>query len=81
MVGGMIGWVGLIIPHICRMIVGPNNQVLLPATALMGALYLLLIDNISRLVFVFELPIGIVTAIIGIPFFALVLNNAQRGWR
>jgi iron complex transport system permease protein len=47
----------------------------------MGALYLLLIDNISRLVFVFELPIGIVTAIIGIPFFALVLNNAQRGWR
>lgn len=81
MVGGMIGWVGLIIPHICRMMVGPNNQVLLPATALVGALYLLLIDNISRLVFVFEIPIGIVTAIIGIPFFALVLNNAQRGWR
>ncbi len=81
MIGGMIGWVGLIIPHICRMIVGPNNQVLLPATALMGALYLLLIDDISRLVFVFELPIGIVTAIIGIPFFALVLKNAQRGWR
>jgi iron complex transport system permease protein len=81
MVGGMIGWVGLIIPHICRMIVGPDNQVLLPATALMGALYLLLIDDISRLVFVFEIPIGIVTAIIGIPFFALVLKNAQRGWR
>jgi iron complex transport system permease protein len=81
MVGGMIGWVGLIIPHICRMIAGPNNQVLLPATALMGALYLLLIDDISRLVFVFEIPIGIVTAIIGIPFFALVLKNAQRGWR
>ncbi len=81
MVGGMIGWVGLIIPHICRMIVGPNNQVLLPATALMGALYLLLIDDISRLVFVFEIPIGIVTSIIGIPFFALVLKNAQRGWR
>lgn len=81
MVGGMIGWVGLIIPHICRMVVGPNNQILLPATALTGALYLLLIDDISRLVFVFEIPIGIVTSIIGIPFFALVLNNAQRGWR
>lgn len=81
MVGGMIGWVGLIIPHICRLIVGPNNQILLPATALTGALYLLLIDNISRLVFVFEIPIGIITSIIGIPFFALVLHKAQRGWR
>jgi iron complex transport system permease protein len=81
MVGGMIGWVGLIIPHVCRMIVGPNNQILLPATALMGALYLLVIDDISRLLFTFEIPIGIVTSIIGIPFFALVLKNAQRGWR
>lgn len=81
MVGGMIGWVGLIIPHICRMIVGPNNQMLLPASAFIGALYLLLIDDISRLLFTFEIPIGIVTSLIGIPFFALVLKNAQRGWR
>jgi iron complex transport system permease protein len=81
MIGGMIGWVGLIIPHICRMIVGPNNQILLPAAAFTGAIYLLLIDDISRLLFSYEIPIGIVTSIIGIPFFALVLKNAQRGWR
>ena len=81
MVGGMIGWVGLIIPHICRMIVGPNNEILLPATALMGAIYLILVDTLSRLLFSFEIPIGILTSLIGIPFFALVLGNAHRGWR
>ena len=81
MVGGMIGWVGLIIPHICRMIVGPNNQVLLPAAALIGAAYLVLVDDVSRLLFSYEIPTGIVTSLIGIPFFALVLKNAQRGWR
>ncbi|MCK9294618.1 MAG: iron ABC transporter permease [Desulfobulbaceae bacterium] len=81
MAGGMIGWVGLIIPHICRMIVGPNNQVLLPAAALIGAAYLVLVDDVSRLLFSYEIPTGIVTSLIGIPFFALVLKNAQRGWR
>lgn len=81
MVAGMIGWVGLIIPHICRMLVGPNNEALLPAAALLGALYLLVIDDLSRLLFPFELPIGIVTSLVGIPFFALVLRNARRGWR
>jgi len=80
-VGGMIGWVGLIIPHICRMVIGPNNEALLPFAALTGAVYLLLIDDISRLLFTFEIPIGIVTSIIGIPFFVLVLKNAGRGWR
>lgn len=81
MAGGMIGWVGLIIPHICRMIVGPDNQVLLPAAALIGAAYLVLVDDVSRLLFSYEIPAGIVTSLIGIPFFALVLKNAQRGWR
>ncbi|MEF3169415.1 MAG: iron ABC transporter permease [Deltaproteobacteria bacterium] len=81
-VGGMIGWVGLIIPHICRMVIGPNNEALLPVAALTGAVYLLLIDDISRLLFIFEIPIGIVTSITGIPFFVLVLRNARRGgWR
>nr|WP_321465455.1 iron ABC transporter permease [uncultured Desulfobulbus sp.] len=80
-IGGIIGWVGLIIPHICRMLVGPDNRLLLPAAALTGAIYLLVVDNVSRLVFSFEIPTGIVTSLIGIPFFVLVLNNAQRGWR
>ncbi len=81
MAGGMIGWVGLVIPHICRMVVGPNNEILLPVAALTGAIYLLLVDNVSRLLFSFEIPIGILTSLIGIPFFAIVLGNAQRGWR
>ncbi|MBU4261657.1 MAG: iron ABC transporter permease [Proteobacteria bacterium] len=81
MVGGMIGWVGLIIPHICRMIVGPNNEMVLPAAALIGAAYLVLADDVARLLFSYEIPTGIVTSLIGIPFFVLVLKNAQRGWR
>ena len=80
-VGGMIGWVGLIIPHICRLLVGPDNRVLLPAAGLVGAIYLLAVDNVSRLLFTFEIPTGIITSLIGIPFFVLVLKNAHRGWR
>lgn len=80
-IGGMIGWVGLIIPHICRMIVGPDNRLLLPAAALVGAIYLLVVDDVSRLMFNFEIPTGIVTSLIGIPFFVLVLKNAHRGWK
>ncbi len=78
---GIIGWVGLIIPHITRMITGPDNETLIPASALLGASYLLLVDDISRLTFSFEIPIGIVTALVGIPFFVLVLKNARKGWQ
>lgn len=78
---GIINWVGLIIPHIVRMIVGPDNETLIPATALVGASYLLIVDDISRLAFNFEIPIGIVTALVGIPFFMLVLKNARKGWQ
>ena len=80
-IGGIIGWVGLIIPHICRMLVGPDNRLLLPAAALLGATYLLVVDNVCRLLFTFEIPTGIVTSLIGIPFFVLVLNNVRRGGR
>jgi iron complex transport system permease protein len=80
-IGGIIGWIGLIIPHICRMIVGPDNRLLLPASVLMGAIYLLVVDDVCRLLFSFEVPTGIVTSLIGIPFFVLVLKNAHRGWR
>jgi iron complex transport system permease protein len=62
------------------MIVGPDNRTLLPASALLGAAYLLLVDDLSRLLFTVELPIGIVTALVGIPFFLLVLRNARKGW-
>ncbi|MFH0725514.1 MAG: iron ABC transporter permease [Pseudomonadota bacterium] len=79
-VGGIIGWVGLVIPHIARMIVGPDNRILLPASAIIGAIYLLVVDDISRLLLSVEIPIGILTSLAGIPFFALVLRNAKKGW-
>ena len=78
--GGIIGWVGLLVPHIARMLVGPDNRILLPAAALIGATYLLIADNIARLLFSVEVPIGILTSLIGIPFFAFVLHKARKGW-
>jgi len=79
-IAGTIGWVGLIVPHLARMITGPDNGRLLPIAAILGAVYLVVVDDICRLAFSFELPIGIVTALVGIPCFALVLRNARKGW-
>ena len=77
---GIIGWIGLIIPHITRLLFGADNKVILPMSALIGAIFLLLVDNTSKLIFSFEIPIGIVTAIIGIPIFIFVLKNAKKGF-
>ncbi len=75
-VSGMIGWVGLVIPHLARKLAGPNYSRLLPATMLAGAIFLLIVDNVSRNVWVSEVPIGILTALIGAPFFlSLILKN------
>jgi iron complex transport system permease protein len=79
-IAGMIGWVGLIIPHVTRMLVGPDNKVLIPASALIGAIYLIVVDDVSRMLFNVEIPIGITTSLIGIPFFAIILKKAKRGW-
>lgn len=76
-VSGMIGWVGLIIPHVARLIVGPNYKVLLPASFLIGATYLLLIDDLARSLFVTEIPLGILTAIVGAPFFLFLLLKGR----
>ena len=77
--GGMIGWIGLIIPHIARLLVGPNNTRLLPMCALIGAIFLIVVDDFARLLFSVELPIGIITSLVGIPLFILALNKAKRG--
>jgi len=77
---GIIGWIGLIIPHIARFLFGADNKVVLPISAVLGAIFLLLVDNTSRIIFTFEIPIGIVTAIIGIPIFIAVLKNAKKGF-
>ncbi len=77
---GIIGWVGLVIPHLCRMLVGPDHRVLLPVTLSIGASYLIVIDNFSRLISPAEVPISILTAIIGAPFFAYLLRKTKGGW-
>jgi len=79
-ISGVIGWVGLVIPHIGRMLVGPSHQKLLPISVLLGAAYLLVIDTVTRTAFPMELPIGILTAIMGVPFFIYLLNRGRRGW-
>lgn len=80
-VSGIIGWVGLVVPHMARMLVGPDHRVMMPASLLIGALYLLIIDTIARTATGTEIPLGILTALIGTPVFALVLKQTQRGAR
>lgn len=75
---GMIGWIGLVIPHLSRMIVGPDYRVLLPTTILLGSSYLLMIDNISRTLLAVEIPLGILTSLIGAPFFIFLLIKNKR---
>lgn len=77
---GVIGWVGLLVPHIARLITGPGNRLLLPASALLGAIFLLLADGLARNLAETEIPIGIVTELLGIPAFLLVLHRARKGW-
>ena len=74
-VSGMIGWVGLVIPHMMRRLVGSDFRWLMPASAIGGGLFLLIVDNISRNISGAEIPIGILTAFIGAPFFLLLITR------
>jgi iron complex transport system permease protein len=77
---GMIGWIGLFAPHFARLMVGPGNVRLLPASALVGAIFLIGADTLARSVARTEIPIGIITELLGIPAFILVLRRARKGW-
>jgi iron complex transport system permease protein len=79
-IAGVIGWVGLVIPHLARMLVGPNFSRLLPAAMLMGASYLLLVDTLARTIARIEVPLGILTAVLGAPFFLWLLAKGREGW-
>ncbi len=72
---GIIGWVGLVIPHITRMIVGVNHRYLIPASVILGAVFMTLVDVASRTLIAAELPIGILTALAGAPFFAVIYKK------
>ena len=77
---GVIGYVGLVVPHLARAVVGPNYRVLLPTSMVIGSAFLLIVDNFSRLLFATEVPIGILTSIIGVPFFIFIYRHNLRGW-
>ncbi|MBT9165805.1 MAG: putative ABC transporter permease protein [Chloroflexi bacterium] len=77
---GIVGWIGLVIPHVGRMLVGPNHKVLLPACVSIGASYLLLVDNVARAATAAEIPISILTALIGAPFFVYLLRRTGGKW-
>lgn len=77
--GGLIGWVGLMIPHMARALVGVDYSRLIPASAMLGAAYLVLMDDIARSVLSLELPLGVVTSILGAPFFVyLIIKRKER---
>ena len=77
---GVIGWVGLIVPHLARFMVGPDFGRLIPTAAIMGGGYLLVIDTLARSAASVEIPLGILTAVIGTPFFILLLIRARSSW-
>ena len=80
-ISGVIGWVGLVIPHIARMLVGPSFDRLLPASMLLGATYMVVVDTLARTLARVETPLGVLTAIIGAPFFLWLLARSREGWR
>ncbi len=80
-ISGIVGWIGLLIPHIARMIVGPDFSRLLPAALMLGGGYVVGVDTLARIVAEIEVPLGILTAAIGAPFFLWLLMSARYGWR
>ena len=80
-ISGTIGWVGLVIPHFGRMIVGADNRTLLPAAMLIGGIFMLLVDTVTRIIGPAEMPVSILTGIIGAPFFAWLLYRQRMHLR
>ena len=77
---GIIGLVGLIVPHLVRFLVGPDFRFLLPGSALLGGLFLLIADNMARTLWTMEIPLGILTSLFGVPFFLYLLIKYHHGW-
>jgi len=75
---GMIGWVGLVVPHLCRKVLGSDHRYLMPGSFLCGAAFLLLVDDVSRNLLAVEIPIGILTALIGAPFFLYLITRREE---
>jgi iron complex transport system permease protein len=79
-VSGIIGWIGLLVPHFARLLVGPEFGRLLPASIILGAGYLLAVDTLARTISNIEVPLGVLTAFIGTPFFIWLLASSRKAW-
>jgi iron complex transport system permease protein len=79
-ISGIVGWIGLVIPHVGRMLVGPDYKKLLPISTIIGAIYLLIVDDCARTLTAGEIPLGILTALVGTPFFAYLLWKSKVSW-
>lgn len=77
-VSGMIGWVGLVIPHVARRVVGSNYRYLMPASMMLGALFLLMVDTLCRSLLATEIPLGILTSLAGAPFFIYLMTRESE---
>jgi len=80
-VSGVIGWVGLVVPHLARLVTGPDNTRLMPAACLVGAGFMLVVDTLARAAGSTELPLGVLTALVGTPLFLWLLATTRRGWQ
>lgn len=80
-VSGIISFIGLVVPHLCRALIGPDNKYLIPASMCMGAFILLLADNFCRTLFTYEIPISIVTTLIAVPYFIYLLRRVGGEWK
>jgi iron complex transport system permease protein len=80
-ISGVIGWIGLLVPHLARLLVGPDFGRLLPASLLLGAGYLLGVDTLARTLARIEIPLGVLTAFLGTPLFVWLLATSRRGWQ
>lgn len=78
-VTGIIGWIGLLIPHICRMFIGVDNTKLIPSSCIAGAVFMLIIDGIARTATAAEIPIGILTSLVGAPVFIIIFKR-YKSW-
>lgn len=79
-ISGIVGWVGLVIPHAARLVVGPNHALVLPASVALGSAYLLIVDDVARSATPGEIPLGILTALVGAPVFALLMRRMATSW-
>jgi len=77
---GVIGWVGLIVPHIARLLVGPSHRRLMPVAACIGAVFMIVTDGIARTLTPSEIPLGVVSDLLGVLIFLMVLPRIRRGW-